>query len=62
MRDTFLNVEQVAEKLGVSERTIRRLIASRHLKVFRVGQRSWRIDQADLHAYIEEQKRRTAVS
>jgi excisionase family DNA binding protein len=57
-----ITVEQVAEKLGVSDRTIRNMIKDKRLKAFRVGQRQWRIDQADLDAYVEEQKRRAAAS
>jgi excisionase family DNA binding protein len=59
---TALTVEQVAEKLNVSQRTIRRMIASKTIKAFRVGQRTWRIDQADLDAYIEDQKQKAAAS
>ena len=37
MASTALTVEQVAEKLNVSQRTIRRMIASKTIKAFRVG-------------------------
>ncbi len=61
MAGTALTVEQVAQQLGVSDRTIRRMIANKQITAFRVGQRTWRIDQADLDAYIEKQKSRAAA-
>ena len=47
--------EQVAEFLQVNVRTVDRLIKSGKLKAFKVGQQV-RIEQADLDAYIEQQK------
>ncbi len=52
----LLSVANVAEALSVSERTVRRLLASGELSVVRLG-RSVRIRQLDLDAYIGRQLR-----
>ena len=50
----LLSVANVAEALSVSERTVRRLLASGELSVVRLG-RSVRIRQIDLDALIGRQ-------
>lgn len=46
------SIRAVAEFLGVSERTVRRLIAGGELKAHRIGG-SLRISEADLRAYLD---------
>lgn len=48
----FLSLTQVAQILGVSERTIYRLMSKKDLHPFKMG-KSWRFEQADIDAYIQ---------
>jgi excisionase family DNA binding protein len=50
--DRLLSVEQVAERLGTTERFPRRLIEERRIEFVRVG-RHVRIKESVLNAYIE---------
>lgn len=47
----MLSVKEVAERLGVSMRTIHRLIAAGHLRSCTIG-RSRRISEDDLQTFI----------
>jgi excisionase family DNA binding protein len=47
----LLRVREVAARLGVSERTIRRLIAADRLPIVKVG-RQVRIDQSELELLL----------
>jgi excisionase family DNA binding protein len=49
--DTLLSVEQAAERLGTSERFVRRLIAERRIAYTKLG-RHVRITAHDLDAFI----------
>jgi excisionase family DNA binding protein len=49
--DTLLTVEQAAERLGTSERFVRRLIAERRIAYTKLG-RHVRIATRDLDAFI----------
>jgi excisionase family DNA binding protein len=49
----FLTAEQVAEKLQLHPRTVRRLLASGELPGKRIGGREWRVSVAALRAYME---------
>lgn len=49
----LLTVKQAAERLQLSEATVRRLIRMGELPTCRVGQRSVRISVAWLEAYLE---------
>ena len=49
-------VKQVAELLNVNERTVYRLVQQGELPGFRVSG-SWRFLEADITAWIDEQKR-----
>jgi excisionase family DNA binding protein len=49
--DTLLTVEQAAERLGTSERFVRRLIAERRITYVKLG-RHVRIAARDLDAFI----------
>lgn len=48
----FLSLTQVAQLLGVSERTIYRLMDKKELHPFKMG-KSWKFEQADIDAYIQ---------
>jgi excisionase family DNA binding protein len=48
----LLSVTQAAERLGTPERFIRRLVAQRRIRFYKVG-RYIRFDIADLDAFIE---------
>jgi excisionase family DNA binding protein len=52
MQREFLNIKQVQEMLGISERTAFRYIKSGELKGFKVG-REWKFEPADIDAFIE---------
>lgn len=55
----LLNIKQVQEILGISERTAFRLIKDGELKGFKVG-REWRFEPSDIDDYIERQRRKAA--
>jgi len=50
--DVMLTVSEVAERLNVSERTVRRLIAEGKIRVYQI-RRSIRISEADLIDYLK---------
>ncbi len=52
----LLSIAECARALGVSERTIRRLISQRRLPAFKVGGQ-WRLDLDEVRAFL-----RSAVS
>lgn len=43
---------EAAQYLGITDRTVRRLVASGELKAYRLGPRLLRIDQADVDALL----------
>ena len=49
--DTLMTVDQAAERLGTSERFVRRLIAERRIAYVKLG-RHVRISQHDLINYV----------
>ncbi len=51
--DEYLTAEQVAEKLQMHPRTVRRLLNSGHLPGKKIGGKEWRVSAATLKAYIE---------
>ena len=57
MADKPFNIKQVQEILGLSERTIFRLIKDGELKGFKAG-REWRFEQKDIDAYIALQRKK----
>lgn len=60
MRDeSFLTTEEVLEYLNVNLRTIYRLIKAGKIPAVRVG-RQWRFKRADIDAWLESQRPRTA--
>jgi len=55
-------VQEVAQSLKVSERTVRNWIESKELPAFPIGKRGYRISKADLQAFIDERKKRNLDS
>ena len=51
----LLSVQVVAQRLGVSTKTVRRLIDSKAIVVHRIG-RQIRVSEVDLAAYIQCQR------
>ncbi len=49
----LLTIDQIAERLGVSTRHIRRLIAERRVPFFKVG-RFVRFDAAEIGAWLDD--------
>ena len=58
----FLTVAEVAERLRVTERFIRRLIASGELEAVKIGSRVIRIRSADVDALLSPVRRPWASS
>lgn len=48
----LLTVAQAAERLGVGERFVRRLIAEKRITVYRIGGRHVRLAEADVASFI----------
>jgi excisionase family DNA binding protein len=57
MPKELLDVKQIQDVLGVSERTVFRLIKSGELHGFKVG-REWRFEPSDIDDYIERQRKK----
>jgi excisionase family DNA binding protein len=55
MPETLLTIEQVAEQLQVSTRTVRRLMDADQIKGFMVGKR-WRFTQSEIDCYLKRQQ------
>ncbi|MFC1707503.1 helix-turn-helix domain-containing protein [Planctomycetota bacterium] len=51
-----LTPDQVAEKLGVSGRTVRRWCKTGRLAYYALGQRTLRIRQLDLEAFLKDNR------
>jgi excisionase family DNA binding protein len=60
MSSNWLNVKQVAERLGVTTRTVMNLIQRGDLEGFKVG-REWRFTEADISEYEDRQRRKATV-
>lgn len=56
----LLNMKQVTRQLGISERTVYRLMEEEELHPFKMG-KAWRFEQADIDAYIERLRQDSAV-
>ncbi|MDD3049444.1 MAG: helix-turn-helix domain-containing protein [Bacilli bacterium] len=59
--DELYTVEQAAEYLKVSSKTIRRLIKSEKLLASKVGG-AWRIRKNDIENYLDETRNKTEVA
>ena len=57
-RARFLSLRQVAEELGISERSAWRLVEQGEVPVHQFGA-STRVKREDLDAYVERSRRRT---
>ncbi len=53
--EAFLTAAEVADQLRVSERSVRRWIKERELKVYRLG-RAIRISEGDLRSFLRGRK------
>ncbi len=60
MAGNLLSLRQVAQQLGISERTVYRLMDEEQLHPFKMG-KSWRFEQSDIDAYIERLRQETEV-
>jgi excisionase family DNA binding protein len=55
----LLTIAQVAERLQVSEKTVRRAIRTRGLRAFQVaGRDTWRVRPEDLEEWLEQRSNR----
>jgi excisionase family DNA binding protein len=59
--DEYLTADQVATKLQLHARTIRRLLVSGELPGKKIGGKEWRISAASLREYIENGSKKPAV-
>lgn len=50
--DRYLSMETVAERLEMSVRSVRRLVASGDLRAVRIGKRALRIRERDVEAIL----------
>ncbi len=58
MEDEMLTVQQVAQQMKVSERTVINWIEMEDgLPAFPIGKRGYRISKSDLQAFIDKRKR-----
>jgi len=55
MAEKLLNIKQLQELLGVSERTVFNLMERGEINGFKVG-RQWRFEQSTIDAYIARQR------
>jgi excisionase family DNA binding protein len=56
----LLSMKQVTQQLGISERTVYRLMEEDELHPFKMG-KSWRFEQSDIDAYIERLRQASQV-
>jgi excisionase family DNA binding protein len=56
--ERFLSLEDVAERLQVSDRTVRRWVKDGKLAAYKPG-REWRIRPSDLEEFLESRKVRS---
>ena len=54
----LLSMKQVTQQLGVSERTVYRLMEEGRLHPFKMG-KSWKFEQSDIDAYIQALRQET---
>jgi excisionase family DNA binding protein len=56
----LLSMRQVTQQLGISERTVYRLMEEGELTPFKMG-KSWRFEQSDIDAYIGRLRQESAA-
>jgi excisionase family DNA binding protein len=54
------SISSIAKRLGVSEKTARRIIEAGALKAYRIG-KQWRVFEGDLQEYLAQQANRQAA-
>jgi excisionase family DNA binding protein len=57
MQERVLTVQEVAQQLRVSDKTVRTWIEQGDLPAFPIGKRGYRIRESDLLAFIERRTR-----
>jgi len=60
MEDEMLTVQEIAQQMKVSERTVRNWIEKDGLVAFPIGKRGYRVARSDLNAFIERRKKRVS--
>lgn len=56
----FLTMRDITQMLGISERTVYRLMNDDLLHPIKMG-KSWRFEQEDIDAYIEKMRQETEI-
>jgi excisionase family DNA binding protein len=56
MPDEMFTVQEVAQQMKVSERTVRNWIEKEGLPAFPIGKRGYRVAKADLDVWVEARK------
>lgn len=56
MPDEVYTVQEVAQHMKVSERTVRNWIEKEGLPAFPIGKRGYRVTRADLDTWVEARK------
>ncbi len=56
LRDEFYTLQEVADRLKVSYRSVYRWVHAGRLPAYRVGEREWRVRNADLERFLEERR------
>lgn len=59
MQEQMYTVQEVAQRLKVSEKTVRTWIDHKDLKAFSLGKRGYRISESDLLDFIERRKQQS---
>jgi excisionase family DNA binding protein len=60
MNQQVLSLQAVAERLDISDETVRREIEGGKLRAYRIG-RQWRVFEADLQDYLARQSSQCAA-
>ncbi len=58
MQEKMYTVQEVAQQLRVSERTVRNWIEQGELTAFPIGKRGYRILESDLLAFVDARRKR----
>lgn len=61
MQDEVYTVQEVAQKMKVSERTVRNWIEKEGLPAFPIGKRGYRVAKVDLDAWVEHRKQQLSA-
>jgi excisionase family DNA binding protein len=55
-QNEFFTLQEVADRLKVSYRSVYRWVHAGRLPAYRVGEREWRIRDVDLEQFLEDRK------